>query len=132
MAIKIHDGLYYSLSEDTKTAKLEYNDWFYHLSDVENICLYVPATIEDNKTVYTITELGPFAFSTKWVTEIVLPETVMDIHTDTFVGCPTLNTLTIPQSLEHFWSRISKNPNIKRIVCYSANRKIGDCVFRRN
>ena len=95
-----------SLAYDFAQAGISYNI----LSESDRTCevndcsatgkVSIPATIDCNGTVYTVTRIGPYAFSQCTnLTAIEFPGSLTSIEREAFSGCSGLTTLDLPSSI---------------------------------
>ena len=99
-------------------------------SDTSKIVV-IPATfINNNNITYTITSIGPNAFSTNTnLTAITLPSTVTSIGSGAFTGLNTIITLTIPQSITSINQLFDNNSGIKSISLSTGPTTIVNNLF---
>ena len=97
------DGIYYNINgtEATVTRSPNYN----YTGDVT-----IPATITYNGTIYTVTSIGPGAFSDCiGLTSITIPNSVTSIGYRAFSGCTGLTSIDILNSVTIIWEEAFEN-----------------------
>lgn len=80
------------LSSSTVEVKEEYD--YVSLEEI-----VVPARVQIDGQIYTVTGIGYSAFSYCNLTSIELPSTLTEIKEDAFWGCDNLNSINIPESV---------------------------------
>ena len=98
------DGIYYDLNESNNTARVMYqhvDEYGRGYSDYSGEVV-IPETITYNETTYSVTAIGSYAFcSSKGLTVITIPSSVISIEKSAFEYCTGLTTVTIPNSVTY-------------------------------
>ena len=87
----------------------------------------IPATIEG----YPVTVIGENAFRFCWkLTNVIIPETVIDIESGAFDGCEKFNSIVIPDSVKSIGdSAFSSCYNVTNLVIGNGVESIGERAF---
>ena len=105
------NGLSYDISNG--------NARLWHTEGVLFQDVVIPSTLENNNTVYSVTELRKETFNNcKDIKSITIPVTVKVIYPKAVYNCPNLETIVLP---EHFRNHDIKNiaskcPKLKNII----------------
>ena len=87
-------NLYYNTLDDS-TVEVIPDDSYASLTTVT-----IPSTVSDNSTIYTITEIGAWAFrGCAKLTSVTIPNTITSIGRSAFYACTKLSAITIPNSV---------------------------------
>lgn len=88
------NGIYYNLNSSTRQATVTYGDTKYIRS------VSIPTTVAYNGTTYNVTSIGDEAFSEcPTLVSITIPNSVTSIGDECFCECYNLTSITIPQSV---------------------------------
>lgn len=95
-------GIYYNLNAGTKQAEVT-NDP-HAQGGTYSGDVVIPSTVKSGNVTYSVTSIGTFAFGTdvnsnKWLTSIMIPNSVTTIGDYAFVGCAKLTSINIPASV---------------------------------
>ena len=87
-------NLYYNTLSDS-TVEVIQDDSYASLTTVA-----IPSMVSDNSTIYTITEIGAWAFrGCAKLTSVTIPNTITSIGRSAFYACTKLSAITIPNSV---------------------------------
>ena len=111
-SIKVGD-LYYERNYTYNTASVTYQEWFSDNNYAGMTSIIIPAQIECNGTIYTVTSIGEGAFQyCNSLISITIPKSITSIGEDAFGGCNSLKNIILPPKL----TTIGKHAFFK---CYS-------------
>ena len=85
---------YTVIDEEAKTCKTKDGRYYFGYfagNDVSGT-LIIPSVAKDGDVEYTVTALGPGAFSRSYLTSVTIPESVTTIGEDAFVSCERLTS----------------------------------------
>ena len=114
------NSIYYDITGG-KTVSVTYKDTGYNsYSGTVNI----PATVVNNGTTYTVTEIGQYAFRTcSGLTNVVIPNTITTIDFDAFYACTALTSIKVASGNTAYDSR----NNCNAIIETATNTLIAGC-----
>ncbi len=100
----------------------------YHGKDNTGL-LEVPSSVEYNGATFTVTEMADF-MATKYITKIVIPETVVKLGDGTFNNSEKLETIVIPSTVKYlpeylFYSCTA----LKSVTLNEGLQSICECAF---
>ncbi len=97
------NGIYYGIiSSSDKTCKVTYQGSYEdEYSNEYAGSIVIPETVTDyNGTTYSVTSIGEYAFKgCSGLTNIMIPNSVINIDWGAFYGCSELTNITIPNSV---------------------------------
>ena len=95
------DGIWYDFDSSTKTASVTYRGSNYDSYDDEySYFVYIPETVIYNGTTYRVTSIGASAFSSCYLTSIIIPNSVTSIGEKAFFGCYSLTYASIGSGIK--------------------------------
>lgn len=95
---------YTVIDEEEKTVMTkaggEGSDFRGHAGNMVSGNLVIPQNVTDGEGVYTVVEIGSYAFYyCESMTSVIIPESVMSIGDFSFFGCHNLTSVIIPESV---------------------------------
>lgn len=90
----------------------------------------IPDTIELNGKIYTVATIGDYAFSSTYLTDITIPNSVTTIENGAFFYCEALTNITISSSVTTIGNRTFEDcTSLTSIIIPSSVTTIGEDVF---
>ena len=123
------DGLSFDiLSEEERTVEVASPERMGLLKGV----VIVPETVEYNNKTYTVVSIGHLAFwSEEYVTEFILPNSLLTIGPQSFINCKRITSITLPESVIKIETNAFEKCESLKTVTLSENlREIGQEAFR--
>ncbi len=85
------DGIFYYFDDSSLTAEVTNDESYSYSGDV-----VIPASVDYNNLTYSVTSIGPLAFSRcSGLTSIDIPASIVTIGDDAFHGCSSLERVNI-------------------------------------
>ena len=125
--IFMYNGIKYQVtSEENKTVQT------YPYSETNNTYysgeIVIPSTVENNGTIYTVTKIGWWSFSTSQITAISLPPTIQSIGASAFALTP-LKEIVLPSAVKQIDSFAFAQSQIETITLNEGLEIIGEQAF---
>ena len=93
--------------------------------------IVIPASVTDNGTTYSVTTIGDFAFDTKSLTSVTIPDSVTTIGEATFYD-NDLTSVTIPDSVTTIGGGAFSFNDLTSVTIPDSVTTIGDLAFDSN
>lgn len=103
-----------------------------YLSSIANVkggisVVEIPSTVSYEGLVYTVTGIGDAFSGCKWLTEIIIPNTVVSVGS--FAGCSNLSSISIPNGMTKIRDRQFESSGLTSVVIPSSVKTIGQYAF---
>ena len=132
-AVKNSDGkyIYYNVISSTGEKKAGVTQRSYNAYGAYEGVINIPETVTYQGTEYAVTEILSSAFRTsRYLTEVNIPNTITRIGTLAFSECDSLEKVTIPESVKYILSNaFSKSQSLKNINIPNSVVNIGSGIF---
>ena len=124
----VSNGIVYTLGDRTGEVMVDENI-VDGLNAYEGVCI-IPETVNFEGDNYTVTAIAEGAFSYSKVTDVVIPNSVIEIGCEAFLGCNELKNITLSLNINEIPRECFLGTSLVNIAIPEGVRKVGYAAFQ--
>lgn len=124
----VSNGIVYTLGDRAGEVMVDENI-VDGLNAYEGVCI-IPETVNFEGDNYTVTAIAEGAFSYSKVTDVVIPNSVIELGCDAFLGCNELKNITLSLNINEIPRECFLGTSLVNIAIPEGVRKVGYAAFQ--